>query len=509
MKIINKNIIISAFVLMTTISHSQNNFDTIFQLIPKGFDNERYLIGSFSSNDHIDYELNTIDIKDSQTLPLKESISYKQLLESGIKSMMLEYKNYKSNSVITAYAIFALGNYSVITESLLAIINELILPNQLFLKSIYEWIKPTYVKTFNSLTVEEQELFLGKLQLAENFVWFVLIKKNENKYNQWIDSMKIKNGITGDKETYDDEKIKGFFRRRIDKKQWTTEDCMFWILQLKNDFTPLLKNKEITTSHFQFIKQIDTKHAIVVNYIGQYFVVNRDYDVETTKPYAYINIKKPNALIAYRSFNNMDYQIISMANNGDLVFPLKDEWSSFYYLTDSAIYFEKNIKVKDNYFDEMPEMASLINLRVQGIFNEKNNKVMLDSCKSIFYVKNSKIILAQKIDNYFYLYNYSGELVCNDKINIEENRVETIDENGDSKVDTVYKFPFVFSNDNSLIIVVNKKGKKGCVNSAGKLIVPIIYETMVFSDKKNEIIAQETKSGKKIRFDFEGKFISK
>jgi len=207
-----------------------------------------------------------------------------------IKSMMLEYKNYKSNSVITAYAIFALGNYSVITESLLTIINELILPNQLFLKSIYEWIKPAYVKTFNSLTAEEQELLLGKLHLAENFVQFVLIEKNENKYNQWINSMKIKNRIIGDEETYDDEKIKGFFKRRIDKKQWTTKDCMFWILQLKNDFTPLLKNKEIASSHFQFIKQIDTKHSIVVNHIGYYFVVNRDFDVETKKPYAYHNL---------------------------------------------------------------------------------------------------------------------------------------------------------------------------------------------------------------------------
>lgn len=203
-------------------------------IVPKGFSSDgdytSYLEGG--STPYLVYNIQDFNIVVQDTLPYANQISYRELLLSGIKSMLFEYKNYKGQDNLTAYSVFALGNYTVITPELLTVLNELVFPNQGFLKSIYEWAKPYYEKVFEVLTYEEQAVLVQKIKLADKYVTYVLEEKNLQKYKDWL----IINGVE------EDIKITGFVQRRVDKGQWTVSDCRFWVNEIKRDFLPRFKS---------------------------------------------------------------------------------------------------------------------------------------------------------------------------------------------------------------------------------------------------------------------------
>jgi len=187
-----KNIIVICLTLLiVSPTFSQSISPDIFKISPSRFSIYKTPEGTFSyslsgAGDYVEYNKPSFGINVPEAFPEKQSIPYEKLLLSSIYSLLYEYKNYKGQFHLTAYAVFALGNYRQLKDESLKVINETIFPNKKYLQMIYQWVKPYFITTFNSLTFKEQQRLLVKLSMADRYVLNVMKEKNATKYNQWL-----------------------------------------------------------------------------------------------------------------------------------------------------------------------------------------------------------------------------------------------------------------------------------------------------------------------------------
>ena len=306
------------FVLLITVSSlfSQAISPDVFKISPSRFSiyespnsSTTYCLSMLSSA-YVEYKRPFFDLIVPETLPENNLIPYDELLFSSIHSLLYEYKNYDGQFNLTAYSIFALGNYNRLGRVTLEILNESILPNKNYLEMIYQWAKPYLVKTFNSLTYKEQKRLLVKLSMAERYVLNVMKEKNTAKYNRWLKA----NGYEYEFE----DKLVGFLNRRIDKKQWKIEDCEYWINELKTQFIPLLKNKNQLKSHYQVSDIINDKYMIACDHIAYYYILDKQYNKVFKDKFRLIQFNGPEELLAYPELDYVKIQKFNINAQGEI-----------------------------------------------------------------------------------------------------------------------------------------------------------------------------------------------
>jgi len=308
-----KNLVVFLFLISISSVFSQSLPTDIFQIVPKRFSIYETPNGEIgyclsASGPYVMYDKPVFEVNIPETLPEKEQIPYAKLLFSGIYSLLYEYKNYDGLFPKTSLSIFALGNYRALSDEVLDIMNKSILPNRVFLETIYQWVKPYYIKTFNSLTYEEQNIWLIKLNMAERYVLHVLKEKNEKKYEQWL---KV-NGYESD------EKLVGFLKRRLIKKQWKITDCDYWINKLKIQFSPLLKNKNVLKSHYQVIGEINDKYMMACNHNARYFIMDKQYNKLFKDDFSLIQREEGDTLIGYPKIDYDKFQKFIIDKQGEI-----------------------------------------------------------------------------------------------------------------------------------------------------------------------------------------------
>ena len=429
-----------------------------------------FLIGS--AQPHVKYKKPSFNITIPATFPDKEKIKYDELLVSGLNSMLFEYKNYKGKVKNVSYLVFALGNYNVINEYVLSFLNQNIFTNQKLLTNIYEWAKPFYLKVFNELTFEEQDLLKSKIILAEYYVRVSLIENNEIKFKTWL----AKSGIKYD------EKLTGFLKRRINKKQWSLQECLSWIIKIKNDF-PELKNKTDKKSHLQITEQLSSNLNIACNHIGDYVLVDSSYNA-LTDYYNYIEKIAFKKIYLYNSYRLEDRFCYKLSETGELIKPIDSTWINWFNVNDTIIYYQKNNEC--------------------GIYNSITNNQPFSSFKDIIFINSTPLLVARK-DTFFFIYNYTGIPLCNEKIMTYE--VEVINDSG--ALELVCNIPVSISKDNTLIVFKNQKNKSGVLSKNGKLILPFLYDEIKFSTNDEKIIALDYENNKEILFNRNGKLIER
>jgi hypothetical protein len=307
------NLVVFVFLITVSSLFSQAISPDVFKISPNRFSIYKLPNGSISYcllgiGDYVEYKRPFFDVNVPEALPEKNAISYAELLFSSIHSLLYEYKNYDGQFNLTAYSIFALGNYQVLKNESLKVLNETIFPNKKYLEMIYQWVNPYIVKTFNSLTYKEQKRLLVILSMAERYVLNVMKEKNTTKYNQWLKA----NGYE-----YDD-KLVGFLQRRIDKKQWKIEDCQYWLNVIKNKFTPLLKDKNQLKSHYQVTDIINDKYMIACDHIAYYYILDKQYNKVFKDKFRLIQFNGPDELLAYPEIDYDKFQKFNINNQGEI-----------------------------------------------------------------------------------------------------------------------------------------------------------------------------------------------
>ena len=307
------NLVVFVFLITVSSLFSQAISPDVFKISPNRFSIYKLPNGSISYcllgiGDYVEYKRPFFDVNVPEALPEKNAISYAELLFSSIHSLLYEYKNYDGQFNLTAYSIFALGNYQELKNESLKVLNETIFPNKKYLEMIYQWVNPYIVKTFNSLTYKEQKRLLVILNMAERYVLNVIKEKNTTKYNQWLKA----NGYE-----YDD-KLVGFLQRRIDKKQWKIEDCQYWLNVIKNKFTPLLKDKNQLKSHYQVTDIINDKYMIACDHIAYYYILDKQYNKVFKDKFRLIQFNGPDELLAYPEIDYDKFQKFNINNQGEI-----------------------------------------------------------------------------------------------------------------------------------------------------------------------------------------------
>jgi len=307
------NLVVFVFLITVSSLFSQAISPDVFKISPNRFSIYKLPNGSISYcllgiGDYVEYKRPFFDVNVTEALPEKNAISYAELLFSSIHSLLYEYKNYDGQFNLTAYSIFALGNYQGLKNESLKVLNETIFPNKKYLEMIYQWVNPYIVKTFNSLTYKEQKRLLVILSMAERYVLNVMKEKNTTKYNQWLKA----NGYE-----YDD-KLVGFLQRRIDKKQWKIEDCQYWLNLIKNKFTPLLKDKNQLKSHYQVTDIINDKYMIACDHIAYYYILDKQYNKVFKDKFRLIQFNGPDELLAYPEIDYDKFQKFNINNQGEI-----------------------------------------------------------------------------------------------------------------------------------------------------------------------------------------------
>jgi hypothetical protein len=274
--------------------------DTTIRVIfkPTGFRPSNQLLEGSYSQEGLLYENPCVNVKSPSAEISRINLEWKNLLISGISSLLFEHKNYPNDRQISSYSIFANGNYSEINEATLSTLNSVVLGNQFLLKKIYYWITPYYKNAFSLLTVEEQQMIWNDLCVAEIYINYAVEKKQYNQYRALLISNHLK----------EDEKITGFLKRRINKKQWTINDCKYWISRIKKDVESLQKNSAQKSSHYQVTDKVSKDLFVVTNWKGDFTLVNNKFKPLIKETYKLI-LRRGDSLYAYRSAENNDFRI--------------------------------------------------------------------------------------------------------------------------------------------------------------------------------------------------------
>jgi hypothetical protein len=463
---------------------------------PLRFNKDGEVIQGFDNTFHIIYE-DPCPIIEAPGSELKKlQIDWVGLLNASIKSLLFEHKNYPNGKTISRFSIDISGNYYMIGEKLLGIANKYVLPNRSILNQIYQWALPYYTSTFSALTIEEQQIQYNNLFVAEKYVQLVLENKDEKKFKQWL----LENNLS------EDEKIIGFIKRRLNKKQWTINDCKYWIEKFKNDFSYYLKNPNDIASHFQVIETLTNNLMIVSNHQGDYSLVNENYEILTDQNYKLI-LKKKDNVYAYRSNMENDYRVYSILYYKNIrklnEFPYK-HWNNYYALTDTSFLFTTT--------------------KYKGIYDNKNKKIIIDSCFSLRLNNATKSLIADrefyaKVDldtsnhkpvynesgieitdrnNYYefsstgpYLFDFNGKQLSKEKVFLLGVSLINSYEDDSEKIQYIndYNYDIGLTSDNKLLYFKNTDQKVGVINLSGKTIVPFKYDDIDLTNYPKEIIA--------------------
>ena len=433
--------------------------DSIFQLRLKPIHfvpGSRMLEGMIGNENVVEYKHPCTGITEPTGLFVTGGLNYKQLLESGIKSLLFEYKNYEGASDLSAYSVFALGNYSAVTPAVLRVANKYFFGNRKMLQSVYDWAIPYYRKTFSFLTVEEQLLQKKNLLIAEKYTNMVLAQKNYSGFRSWLKQ-------SGWRE---DKKITGFLARRVNKLQWTVEDCRYWISKLKADFLPLIKDAREASAHYQITDTLENDLYTAVNHIGEFTLINKTFQ-PVIKQYALL-LRENNLVYAFRSHRRGDYRVYNLndyTQKGVFTdFPFK-EWINASPITDSSYLFYTR-----NYY---------------GIYDHRNNKMLLDSCEKIFAIENTSffIVTKQQISPGYFIHDKEGRRIGNEDINVDTSVSSPSEES--IRYSLYYNIEIFF--EGRLLIFRNGNSRCGAMDSTGKTVVPFKYDSINVEEKTGRI----------------------
>ena len=471
-------------LLVITFAFTVNVFsaDTTSRVVfkPTGFRPTNQLLEGSYSQEGLLYETPCKSIISPSSRISSINLDWKRLLNSGVSSLLFEHKNYPNDRQISSYSIFANGNYSIMNEGTLNTLNSVVLGNQFLLKQIYYWITPYYKNTFSLLTVEEQQMIRNDLCVAELYINYVLEKKQYNQYRALLISNHLK----------EDEKITGFLKRRINKKQWTINDCKYWISRIKKDVESLQKNSVQKSSHYQVTDKVSKDLFVVTNWKGDFTLVNNKFKPLIKETYKLI-LRRGDSLYAYRSAENNDFRIykinFSAKENSTHFFPKKN-WNSYYSISDTTYYFTTN--------------------RLSGIYDHKHNRYIIDSCSSICFDDQNAGFFADRfftkgIDEYglpefantgFLYYDFNGKKICDQSFEAIE--FMTWDDNGNYLIKK--RLSIERSSDNKIMVLENVNHQHGAIDINGKIIVPFNYDSIDLSNYPKSIKALMNNGEEKI-----------
>lgn len=448
----NKVVFLTAIVSFLFLDVNAQNSKCQNQLLcPIGFTKDRFLEGRI--NPYLEYRKPEFNISVPQSLEFQEKLPYEKLLQSGLNSLLLEYKNYYGTVKSSSYLLFGLGNFNSFDQEILDFLNQKVFSNQKVLLSIFDWIRPYYEKIFNELTVEEQNLMYSKLQQAEKYVEFVLIEKNEEKFNQWLSSNSIEK----------DEKLLGFFNRRISKKQWSVNDCMFWIKKVKSAF-PSIKDEKVLASHYQIIQTIENGLQIVCNHVGNYFIVANQGNQPLSKGFKYVSYDDNDRCFLLFEKQNSEFTTKYFLNeNGILELPQDPSWRNWMKLTNVLYFIEKE--------NEDGQLK-------KEVINIQNQKILYSDFKILQSKANGKYFEIVQNDNSVTVINKDGVVINNQPIIVD--LVPVVMEN--FEIIDFYQPKIQYSNDGKFLIIENSKSKFGMIDENGQEVLPFKYEQILFSD---------------------------
>ena len=87
---------------------------------------------------------------------------------------------------------------------------------------------------------------------------------------------------------------------------------------MKNQFTPLLKNKNQLKSHFQVTDIINDKYMIACDHIAYYYILDKQYNKVFKDKFRLIQLIGPDELIAYPQINYDKFQKFSINAQGEI-----------------------------------------------------------------------------------------------------------------------------------------------------------------------------------------------
>lgn len=442
---------------------AQKNNDIIF-LNPKGFrtntGHTNYLLGQ--SVPYIIYNTPNIDIEEPKELPVLPELSYQKLALSGINSLLFEYKNYSGILDYTSYAVFALGNYNIMTDKLLEYANNIFFPNQELLKKSYAWLLPYYLKTFRSLTIEEQHILIEKIEICEKYLIWLNKKNQDISLEEFFKQYHLPI----------DKKAIGFLKRRVDKNQWKISDCEYWINTLKQDFLPLVKNVHEPSSHYQITDSLSLHLFLGTDHKGDYYILNSTFTILDT---AKLILKQNDDLLCvYRSSDSMSFWKLNINHHPPYIEkPLVNNWVNWEPLTPTTFYFE----TKKN----------------KGLYDAKKNINLIDNCIDLIFFNDNNFLIAcstfpDSEEKQCLLYDYNGNLLSTENIQLKEHA--TVTEFGDEIVQLTCSY-YNASKDKTYFAFKNTKHKIGVFDKYGKLVFPFEYDVVDFTKKGKPILKRE------------------
>ena len=248
---------------MSNLIFAQKNYFDHYEIKAIGLSDGYYLEGG--GDDYLQF--NSVDLKKTPgpALPVFKELDYEKILNGGLNSFLFENKYYDD---ISYYSLFSWGNFSVMNKDVLEMANELFFPNRKILNSVYAYYAPEYKKAFTKLTVQEQKLYLSKLDISEKFVKYVLQGNNRAKYDAWLAKNKLEN----------DRYITEFMERRVKKGHWKIADCYYWIKKVRKDFEPLKKNEKIVANYYYIQEQVGDSLYLVMDHKCNLFFTDKQFN---------------------------------------------------------------------------------------------------------------------------------------------------------------------------------------------------------------------------------------
>lgn len=432
-----------------------------------------YLLGI--DDGYVKYELPSLDLTVPKNFPKRKEIPYVQLVESGVQSLLFEYKNYEGQVTSAWYLLLAMGNYSKITPQLLEWVNAKIFPDQDLLKSIYQWLLPTYRSVFEDLTYEEQLLITAKLESARQFVLLACQQKSLKQYKLWLKEHQM---------SYD-EKWCGFFSRRLQKKQWTIKDCLFWIDQIESDL-PAIKPKNQASSHYQIIQKINENYMIGCDAKGNYYLLDGSCK-ELSEAYDFIKVINNDDIAMYVSIDDLEpYHLYIDQTDGTLIKPYLSSWKSWRWVNDSCVTYRDKQGMGVYYIQSGRKICSESELIIPydhygifGVFTEQ------DGQRSVkFYDANGvERFSDQEFGWYDLRWLFGGE--------------------GSELAELDYLSPpasFIPVNDHRYLAITNKEGRKGLLGYGGKVLLPFEYDSLSVTDDPSIFYAYHFRKGREVYY---------
>jgi len=450
--------LLSGFLMLLNQGYSQSDSCQNPLLCPQGITRGKSLEGAFGP--YLEYRQPDYQISIPRELGYQNNLPYHDLLQSGLNSLLLEYKNYHGDVTASSYLIFSYGNYHPFKKEILDFLNQNVFGNRKILLTIFDWINPYYQRVFQELTVEEQKILYSKSKQAEQYVQLVMKEKNYEKFEQWL--------LENDEKK--DEKLVGFFERRVQKKQWTLADCEFWVKKVKDSF-PKMKDEKLVSSHYQVIQNIENGIQIVTNHLGYYFITADQQNQVLTKEQNFIQYQPfDRSFLIFERMNHRYSTKCYLDENNVLEFPIDPSWSDWRWLSENLIYAEKES-------DEEP-LTKLL-------FDTKNSKVLFTDFGFLIPSFNGKFLELIQQDGHLKLLNSDGIELTKQELVIQ---ITTVIDPISYEKEEIFIPIIHYSMDGKFLIIENSKAKFGMMDENGIEILPFKYEKLAFSEDSKMVL---------------------